>query len=180
MKLSHALSLIGFFALVPALASGQKGYAIGVGGGAAIPVGRLRDLQNTGYSAEVVLAVGSPDSQFGVRFDGIYNNLTRAAGPAGAQSADFRVYGALLNFVYAFPGTYAKPYLLAGAGWYGSKVDTTAAKSQSNLGFSAGLGITFGFGPAAGFLESRYHSISRTVAKGGVYQFVPVTFGLMF
>ena len=165
---------------MPAAAAAQRGYAIGIGGGAAIPVGRLGDVQSTGYSAEVVLAVGSPDSQFGVRFDGIYNSLTHATRPAGVQTADFRVYGALLDFVYAFPGTYAKPYVLAGAGWYGSKLDTTAAKTQNNLGFNAGLGITFGFGPAAAFLESRYHSISRTVANGGVYQFVPITFGLMF
>ena len=85
-----------------------------------------------------------------------------------------------MNLVYAFPGTYAKPYLLAGAGWYGAKVDTTGAKVQNNIGFNGGLGITFGFGPAAAFLEARYHSVSRTVAKGGVFQFVPITFGLMF
>jgi hypothetical protein len=70
--------------------------------------------------------------------------------------------------------------VLAGGGWYSSKVDTTAAKAQSNFGFNAGLGTTFGFGPAAAFLEARYHTISRSVVKGGVFQFVPITFGLMF
>jgi hypothetical protein len=85
-----------------------------------------------------------------------------------------------VNLVYAFPGTYAKPYLITGAGWYGSKVDTTGAKSQSNFGFSAGGGTTFGFGPAAAFIEARYHTVSRRVEKGGVFQFVPITFGLMF
>lgn len=171
-------------ALIPALASAQKGYAVGIGGGATIPVGKLGDVQNTGYSALVTLALGSPDLPIGVRIDGIYNNLTHTA-PApsaavGPTAGDLRVAGALFDLVYAFPGTYAKPYLLAGAGWYGSKVDTTGAKAQNNIGFNGGLGITFGFGPAAAFLEARYHSISRTVAKGGVFQFVPITFGLMF
>ena len=153
---------------------------MGFGGGAAIPVGKLGDVQKTGYSALVLLAVGSPDLPFGLRFDAIYNNLTHATTPTGAATADFRVAGALVNLVYAFPGTYAKPYMLAGGGWYGSKVDTTAAKSQSNFGFNGGLGTTFAFGPAAAFIEARYHTISRSVAKGGVFQFVPITFGLMF
>lgn len=178
--LLRLLLLLGLSISVPVTVSAQKSYALGVGGGAAIPVGKLGDVQKTGYSALVILAVGSPDGSIGLRFDGIYNNLTHSTTPAGTPSADFRVAGVLVNLVYAFPGTYAKPYLIAGSGWYGSRVDTTGAKSQSNVGFNAGLGTTFGFGPAAAFIEARYHTISRSVAKGGVFQFVPITFGLMF
>jgi len=178
------VSMLAVSTMIPAVASAQKGYALGIGGGAAIPVGKLGDAQNTGYSALIALALGSPEFPIGVRIDGIYNNLTHATPTPVAGAAptlgDLRVAGALFNLVYAFPGTYAKPYVLAGAGWYGSKVDTTGAKAQNNIGFNGGLGITFGFGPAAAFLEARYHSISRTVAKGGVFQFVPITFGLMF
>jgi hypothetical protein len=172
--------LLALITSLPSVAIAQKSYALGIGGGAAIPVGKLGDVQKTGYSALVILAVGSPDGLIGLRFDGIYNNLTHATTPTGTASANFRVAGALVNLVYAFPGTYAKPYLIAGGGWYGSKVDTTGAKSQSNAGFNAGAGTTFGFGPAAAFVEARYHTISRSVAKGGVFQFVPITFGLMF
>jgi hypothetical protein len=180
MRRSYLVLFLGLTLSVPAVANAQKSYALGIAGGAAIPVGKLGDVQKTGYSALVILAVGSPDRQIGLRFDGIYNNLTHTTTPAGASSADFRVVGALVNLVYAFPGTNAKPYVLAGGGWYGSKVDTTGSKSQSNVGFNAGLGTTFGFGPAAAFIEARYHTISRSVAKGGVFQFVPITFGLMF
>jgi|SRR5947209_5375064 len=172
--------ILALTALMPSAAAAQKGYALGVGGGAAIPVGKLGDMQKTGYSALVTLALGSPDVPIGVRFDGVYNKLTQATRAGALTAGDFRVAGALLNLVYAFPGTYAKPYVLAGAGWYGSKVDTTGAKAQNSLGVNGGLGITFGFGPAAAFLEARYHSVSRTAAKGGVFQFVPITFGLMF
>lgn len=172
--------ILALSTLMPAVVWAQKGYALGIGGGIAIPVGKLGDLQNTGYSALLTLALGSPDFPIGVRIDGTYNNLTHATPVPTASAGDLRVAGALLNLVYAFPGTYAKPYVLAGAGWYGSKVDTTGAKTQNNIGFNGGAGITFGFGPAAAFLEARYHSISRTVAKGGVFQFVPITFGLMF
>ena len=173
-------ALLALITLSPRSVIAQKGYAVGLGGGAAIPVGKLADVQKTGYSALVLLAVGSPDLPIGLRFDGIYNNLTHATTPTGTATGDFRVAGGLINLVYAFPGTYAKPYLVAGGGWYNSKADTTGAKSQSNFGFNAGLGTTFGFGPAAAFIEARYHTISRSVAKGGVFQFVPVTFGLMF
>lgn len=171
---------LAIVALVPLTANAQKSYAIGIGGGASIPVGKLGDVEKTGYSALLTLALGSPDFPIGVRLDGIYNNLTQATPATGTPVGDLRVAGALFNLVYAFPGTYAKPYALAGAGWYGSKADTTGAKTQNNIGFNGGLGITFGFGPAAAFLEARYHSVSRTVAKGGVFQFVPITFGLMF
>jgi len=179
MRRIFLLSAFPLF-LLPSVATAQKGYAIGIGGGAAIPVGKLGDVQKTGYSALLALAVGSPDLPIGLRFDGVYNNLTHATTTSGTPTGDFRVAGALVNLVYAFPGTYAKPYILAGGGWYSSKADTTGAKTQSNFGFNAGLGTTFGFGPAAAFIEARYHTVSRSVEKGGVFQFVPITFGLMF
>lgn len=165
---------------VPSAAFAQKSYAIGIGGGAAIPVGKLADVQKTGFSGLAALAIGVADLPLGVRFDGIYNNL-----PAGAQSgttvnSDFRVMGALANLIFAFPGTSAKPYVIVGGGLYNSKADVDGAKSQNNFGFNAGLGATFGVGPLAIFLESRYHSVSRKAAKGGVFQFVPITAGLMF
>jgi Outer membrane protein beta-barrel domain len=167
---------------VPSASFGQKTYALGLGGGAAIPVGKLSDVQKTGYNAMAVLAVGVADLPIGVRFDGIYNNLRRTNPVQGSTttSSDLRVVAALANLVYAFPGTSAKPYILAGGGLYKSKPDVSGARSQNNFGFNAGLGATFGFGPVAAFIESRYHTISRSAAKGGVFQFVPITVGFMF
>jgi len=161
---------------------GQQSYALGLGGGAAIPVGKLSDVQKTGYNAMAVLAVGSADLPIGVRFDAIYNNLGRDKSVSGSTttSSDLRVIAALVNLVYAFPGTSAKPYILAGGGLYNSKPDVSGVKAQNHFGFNAGLGTTFGFGPVAAFIESRYHTISRSTAKGGVYQFVPITAGFMF
>ncbi len=178
--------LIVSLALLPSLASsvpalGQKTYALGVGGGAAIPVGKLSDAQSTGYNGILVLAIGVAELPIGVRFDGIYNNFRlRTNPPGGASASDLRVLAALGNLIFAFPGTSAKPYLVVGGGLYNTKSDVSGAKSQNNFGFNAGLGATFGLGPFATFLESRYHSISRSTAKGGVMQFVPITVGLLF
>ena len=159
---------------------GQKTYAIALGGGAAIPVGKLGDVQKTGSSGIVAIAIGVSELPIGVRFDGIYNNLRANTKSGTTPNSDFRVMGVLANLVFAFSGTSAKPYVLVGGGLYNSKADVAGAKSQNNVGFNAGLGATFGFGPFATFIESRYHSISRNAAKGGVYQFVPITFGVMF
>jgi hypothetical protein len=179
--LSLAVLSLPILVLVPSTALSQKSYAIGLGGGAAIPVGKLADRQATGYNALVSLAMGLSDLPFGFRFDGIYNNLSHTKSPpTGVTSTKLQVTALLANMVYAFPGTTAKAYIIAGGGLYKSKADVDGAKSKNDWGFNAGLGATFGFGPIATFIESRYHTVSRNEADGGVYQFVPITLGFMF
>ena len=101
---------LAFMASSHALA--QKTYAIGLGGGTAIPVGKLNDAQKAGYNGIAMLAMGVADLPFGVRFDAIYNTLQRRADTitqgSSASTSDFRVMGALANLIYAFPGTSAK------------------------------------------------------------------------
>jgi hypothetical protein len=178
-----ALLLVGL--LGPQSARAQKTYALGLGGGPSIPVGHhLSDTQKAGYNAAVMLAIGVADLPLGLRLDGIFNQfsrrdvLTPQNGGAGVNS--FRVVGAIANLVYAFPATTAKPYVVAGAGYYSTKAIFAGSKADNNWGFNAGVGATFGLGPFATFIESRYHSISRSADKGGVIQFVPVTIGLLF
>ncbi len=184
MPLRRDIGIFAFIALVlarPAL--GQKTYALGIGGGAVIPVGRLSDIQTTGYNAVLGLAIGVAELPIGLRFDAIYNNLShKKALPTGSgpSSYDLRVMGALGNLIFAFPGTSAKPYIILGGGYYNTKSTLPGAKSENKFGFNGGVGATFGIGPFATFLESRYHSVSRTAANGGVMQFVPITIGLMF
>lgn len=178
-QLLRALPISLLFA-VSSAAFGQKTYAIALGGGAAIPVGKFGDAQKTGPSGIAAIAIGVAELPIGVRFDGIYNNFRANPQTGTTVNSDFRVVGVLANLVIAFPGSTAKPYMVFGGGLYNSKADSTGAKSQNDFGFNAGLGATFGFGPFAIFLESRYHSVSRKESNGGVYQFVPVTIGLMF
>ena len=180
-QLIRVVGIVLLSSLVSRSALGQKSYALGVGGGVAIPVGKLSKTQKTGYNGTVALAIGVSELPIGLRFDGIYNMLPLRTTPAGGlASSDLRIIGALGNLIYAFSGTSAKPYIVFGGGYYSVKNDVPGAKSQNDFGFNAGLGATFGVGPIAMFFESRYHSISRNVAKGGVIQFVPITLGLMF
>jgi len=162
-------------------ASGQKTYALGIGGGAAIPVGKLSNTQTTGFNGLVALALGVADLPIGVRFDGIYNSFSRKTIISAPTSTyGFRVAGLLGNLIYAFPGTTAKSYVVAGGGLYNTKFDISGIKAENHWGLNAGVGITFAVGPVASFLESRYHFISREPTKGGVIHFVPITLGLMF
>ncbi len=164
-------------------ASAQRTLAVGIGGGAAFPVGKLAKTEDTGYNGIVSLAVGVAELPIGIRIDGIYNQLldkNQLTPGGGNLSSDLRVMGVLGNLILAFSGTNAKPYVIVGGGLYNIKQDTLAAKSTNHFGVNAGLGVTFGIGPFATFIESRYHSISRKTSKGGVMQFVPITVGLMF
>jgi hypothetical protein len=163
-------------------AAAQKTYALGIGGGVAIPVGKLTESQNTGFNGIVALAMGVAELPIGVRIDGIYNNFshkTLTTSPP-TNTDDLRIAGVLGNLIYAFPGTSAKTYVVAGGGWYNTKLDVAGSQSENHFGLNAGLGITFGLGPITSFLESRYHFISREPAKGGVIHYVPITLGLMF
>jgi hypothetical protein len=177
-----ALALVLIFA--PRLVVAQKTYALAIGGGAAIPVGTLSDTQKTGFNGIVSLALGGADLPIGIRIDGIYNRFPRPnesqplSGPTNTYS--FRIAGLLGNLVYAFPGTNAKTYLIAGGGVYSTKLDVAGSKAENHGGLNAGAGVTFRVGPIASFLESRYHFISRKPDKGGVIHFVPVTFGFLF
>jgi hypothetical protein len=175
--------LVALLALLPSSreALSQRSYALGVGGGAAIPVGRLSDSQNAGYNGIVALAIGAADFPIGIRLDGIYNTFVFHTAPPGSPiSSDLRVIGALFNVIFAFTASTAKPYLIMGGGLYNTRGEVPGAKSENNFGFSGGLGATFAVGPIATFLESRYHTISRNEERGGVVQFVPITVGLMF
>lgn len=184
-RLSQLIAVSALASIVlSAQAAAQKTYALGIGGGVAMPVGKLKETQDIGFNGIVALALGVAELPIGVRVDGIYNRFSRKnsvsalSGPANTYS--FRIAGVLGNLIYAFPGTSSKSYILAGGGLYNTRLDVAGSKSENHFGLNAGLGVTFGLGPIASFAETRYHFISREPAKGGVIHFVPITLGLMF
>lgn len=181
-RLLHVVAVSAIASIVlSGQASGQKTYALGIGGGAAIPVGKLSDTQTTGFNGIVALALGVAELPIGVRFDAIYNNFSRKTVTSPpTRTYGFRIAGVLGNLIYAFPGTTAKSYIVAGGGLYNTKFAIAGTKSENHWGLNAGVGVTFAVGPAASFLESRYHFISREPTKGGVIHFVPITLGVMF
>ena len=181
-RFPHIMGVVALASIVlSGQASGQKTYALGIGGGAAIPVGKLSNTQTTGFNGIVALALGVAELPIGVRFDGIYNNFSRkniTSPPTNTYG--FRIAGLLGNLIYAFSGTTAKGYIVAGGGLYNTKFDIAGTKAENHWGLNAGAGVTFAVGPVASFLESRYHFVSREPTTGGVIHFVPITLGVMF
>jgi hypothetical protein len=185
MKRISRLLVVAFTGviMVSTQSAAQKSYALAIGGGAAIPVGKMSDTQKTGVNGLVSLALGVAELPIGIRIDGIYNKLPRSEGtlpPGSSGSSSLRILGVLGNAVYAFSGTSVKTYVIAGGGLYNTRLDVDGTQSENHLGLNAGAGMTFGFGPIASFIEARYHFISRQPAEGGVLHFVPITFGFMF
>ncbi|MDQ6872159.1 MAG: outer membrane beta-barrel protein [Gemmatimonadota bacterium] len=178
-RVTRALVIIAIV-ILSSRAAAQKTYALGIGGGAAIPVGKLSTTQSTGFNGIVTVALGVAELPIGVRFDGIYNSFSQKTQSVPANPYNFRIAGVLGDLIYAFPGTTAKSYIVAGGGLYNTKLDVAGSKAENHFGLNAGLGMTFGLGPIASFVESRYHFVSREPAKGGVIHFVPITLGLMF
>ncbi|MEO8577705.1 MAG: hypothetical protein ABI556_13430, partial [Gemmatimonadales bacterium] len=70
---------------LPALranAQGQDQFAFGLSAGASIPSGQGADYHKTGVNGTVMWGIGSVDSPFGVRFDGMYSILGEKKNPS--------------------------------------------------------------------------------------------------
>jgi hypothetical protein len=52
-----------------------NGFYFGIGGGATMPTGGIRDAYNTGYNVSVPFGWDSPTSVWGIRFDASYDQL---------------------------------------------------------------------------------------------------------
>ncbi|MGI9078229.1 MAG: hypothetical protein ACR2G6_13015 [Gemmatimonadaceae bacterium] len=182
------LKMLGFAVLIgvpgfaaPALA--QKTYMVAVSGGPAIPVNRFSDSHGTGTAFTASLVVGIETLPIGLRFDAMFNNFggrDRGPGFGVFEGADGKITAGIANLIITFPGSRAKPYLITGGGLYGVKSDLANAKSANHFGFNGGVGTTFGLSRFSAFIESRYHSISRSKADGGRLNFVPITLGIVF
>lgn len=157
-------------------AQSYKPVSIGIAAGAAIPVGDFADFYNTGFNGTAALGLSSVGSPLGLRFEGMYNKFF-GRDDVGGNQPDARIIAGTANLVYSLPGQGIRPYLIGGAGYYGSKVDVNGAESNNKFGLNGGIGAMF---PLSGFntyVEARYHHMFTDVSAT---QFIPVTFGILF
>lgn len=174
LALAIALTVAGS----AAPAAGQRSIHIGVAGGAVLPVGILSDAFNEGPSGLVTLVMGPQDAPMGLRLDYQYDGFKGKA-IAGTRIEDMHVNSVTANLVVPFRVGYAKPYLIAGGGFYPLKLGG-AAKRENDWGANGGAGVSFQlpYTTLGGFLEARYHVVNRS--RTSPYHFVPITFGVMF
>ena len=156
-------------------AQSAKPFTIGIAGGAAIPLGDLADLYNTGYNGTVSLGLSSFGSPIGLRFEGMYNKVLGRDDVGNPPDA--RIVAGTANLVYGLPGVGIRPYLIGGAGYYGLKPDVDNIESENKLGLNGGIGAMFPLSGFNTFVEARLHHVFTDVSST---QFVPVTFGILF
>jgi hypothetical protein len=157
-------------------AQSPKPFTIGIAGGAAIPLGDLADVYNTGYNGTVSLGLSSYGSPIGLRLEGMYNKVL-GRDDVSINQPDARIVAGTANLVYGLPGVGIRPYLIGGAGYYGLKPDVDNIESENKLGLNGGIGAMFPLSGFNTFIEARLHHVFTDVSST---QFVPVTFGILF
>ena len=161
----------------------QRPISIGLGGGASVPQGDLRDGATTGWHALGTLALSTLMQPIGLRLDVAYNRFAFSddarllAGEDGFSTTS----SATLNATYRLPMTNSplSPYLITGLGAYRSECSVDpGCDATTRYGWNVGLGTKLYALGFRSFLEARYH---RTEGRGGAdVHFFPVTLGLMF
>lgn len=158
--------------------SAQHSITIGLGGGAAIPVGKLDSTYAAGPDALVTLAAGPADSPFGLRLDYNYDGF-HGRNAAGKNLGGTHINSVTGNVLFTVRTGALKPYAIAGGGWYPYR-DPGAAKRTNAWGENVGLGFGFPlpYSGIGGFIEARYHVVN--VPHHSTRHFVPITLGVMF
>ncbi len=150
---------------------------VGIGAGATIPVSDLADAESAGWHGLVTMGYRPAMSPVGFRLDGMYHDMKGEQ----AVNPDFRAIAVSGNIVLEAPGMAVRPYLIAGAGLYNTKVQ--GAESKNNLGLNGGLGLKFRLIGFDTFVEARYHTAIDALGVGdneSAASFVPITFGVSF
>ncbi len=163
-------------AAAPAAAQ-ARGY-IGFGAGAAIPTGSFADGDKLGWLGQVIAGITGPSGRLGGRIDGGYSRHSFK----GTTSGHDGLFGANADVVLNFGMTTSKarPYVLAGVGFYNVKSTGTGTASYSvsetKGAFNGGAGVNIKTsGNMAVYLEGRFISIRSSPSS---LNFVPFSIGL--
>ena len=161
-------------ATAPAAAQ-ARGY-VGGGGGVAIPTGSFADGDKLGWLAQLIAGITGPSGRLGGRIDGDYSRHSFK----GATAGHVGLFGANGDVVLSFGTAKARPYVLAGVGFYNVKSTLAGggsyAASVTKGAFNGGAGVNIKTsGNMAVYLEGRFISI-RT--SGNSLNFIPLSVGL--
>jgi hypothetical protein len=166
-----AALVAGLLALSAHVASGQARF--GISGGLAVPVSDLDDVAEPGYNVAAALHFGGTHVPFGARIEGSLNGFS-----LDEADDDARILNLTLNAVANFGQRPSSPYLIGGLGLYNSKVANL--DSKSTVGINLGGGLRFPIGDLTTFFEARYHFMFGDRADFANFQFIPITFGVVY
>jgi len=167
----YAVLVAGILALSPRPSWGQARF--GIAGGLAVPVSDLAADANLGYNIAASLNFGGTHVPIGARLKGAINVFKLKDFDDDARILDLTL-NAIAN-IGQHPGS---PYLIGGLGLYNSKV--AANDSKNAVGMNIGGGLRFPVGDMTTFVEARYHLMFGNRTDLANYQFIPITFGVVF
>lgn len=160
----------------PAVVHSQT--SLSIAGGVNAPVGNLGNSADLGYTVSAALNVGGTALPVGLRFEGAYNALGLKN-----TSGDIRIISATANAVFNLGKTADAPYFIAGLGAYNRRLTLDPFRSAGDrtvVGINGGAGLRFPLSGIATFVEARYHIMLGKSNDATNYQFIPITFGIMF
>jgi len=184
----------------------ERGFYIGIAGGANTPLRDVRDGYTGGFNVTVPVGFDWTDLPLGVRADfsadhlngtRLHNQLEQTL----AMSGDITVWSLNTDLKLRIPapgGTRTHFYALAGIGAHrvsGGVYGTTSPNAGTNLefkdastklGWNAGGGAAIAWGPAEIFVESRFFQVKTDLSyhlNGGIgtyTAFTPFVIGVQF
>jgi opacity protein-like surface antigen len=177
----------------------RRSVAVGIGGGATVPIGDFASDTKMGAHGTAFLQYEPARNVWAVRGEVAYHRSDYSDEFLGAVNADpddelsngVTYLGASAVLVGRKKEGGLTPYLLGGLGAYrltATQVvgSTTQSESANGFGFSGGAGIRTGMNSGF-FLEVRFHQFSVTpdaepgqTAVKSTYQMIPVTLGFRF
>jgi hypothetical protein len=163
-------------ATVPMSVHAQTSFS--VSGGLNAPVNDLGDIADIGYNVAAALNVGAPSLPVGLRFEGAYNGLGLKDG-----TGDVRIISVTANAIFNLGKTSDAPYLIAGLGAYNRQLNFDQLGSTGDrtvVGINGGGGLRFPLSGISTFVEARYHIMLGNSDDATNYQFIPITFGIVF
>ena len=162
-----------------AAAAATGGIRFGVGAGLLLPMGTYKDGDKAGFIGGVDGTYWLASQPIGIRIEGSYSQTSEKSTVLAHKT---KILGGAADVVYAFgqSASSARPYILAGLGYYNVKISVTGGStSESKIGFGGGAGVAFkvGTGGTRVFVEGKYMSVSTTGAKT---TFLPIRVGERF
>ena len=178
IKPLRMLALAGAFATSAQALHAQTSTSFVVAGGVNAPVNRLGDIADLGYNVAAGVNLGAIALPVGLRFEGAYNGLGLKNG-----AGDLRIITGTANAIFNLGKTSDAPYLIAGLGAYNRNFSNRAfgySDSKTAVGINGGGGLRFPLTGLSTFFEARYHIMLGNAQDATNYQFIPITFGIMF
>jgi hypothetical protein len=127
--------------------------------------------QDVGYHVGGLIQLDPIALPVGFRVDGVMNQFNFPGGKT-------RIFDVSANLLYAMiPTPRIKPYVIAGLGFYGSRVTDSSELGSNDVGINAGAGVKFNLMVVNGFVDARFHHI---FSDGGGTGFIPLSIGITF